>query len=154
MSYTYPHISLLNTTTQTIASANTPQVVTFNTVVRNDKITVTSTSRYTFKEGGDYLLSSAVQYTSTSGTRVLDMWFRVNGTDVANTNKKLAVKASNDVGVVPLAGIIVTVTAGQYIEMWMSADSTDVSLPAYVAGTTPTRPVTPSLFMTIIKIHP
>lgn len=52
MSYTYPHLSMLDTTTQTIASAGTPQVITFNTTLKADKIAVTSSSRFTVNEAG------------------------------------------------------------------------------------------------------
>lgn len=46
-----------------------------------------------------------------------------------------------------------SVTAGQYVELWMSGDDTSLQLITYAAGTSPTRPVTPSVRMDIKKLH-
>jgi hypothetical protein len=145
---------MLDTTTQAIAVADTPQVVTFNTTVQADKIAVTSSSRFTVNEGGQYLISAIAQVTASSANKTIDIWFRINGSDVVNSNTKMAIKNTGDVLLLPLGGMIVTMTAGQYFEIWTSGDSTDLSIIYYAAGVTPTRPVTSSLDLTIAKIHP
>lgn len=147
------HLTLLDTTTQTIASANTPQVVTFNTTTNADKIAVTSSSRFTFNEAGEYAVILNAEITAGVANKTADLWLRVNGTDVANSNRKRTI-INNETGIIILSGITVTVTAGQYIEVWFSGDDTSIQLPSYAAGTTPTRPVTPSVMLEIIKIHP
>lgn len=147
------HISLVDTTTQSIASSNTPQVVTFNTTVKADKIATTSTSRFTFNEGGEYAVHIHANVTASAANKTGDIWLRVNGTDVANSNSKRTI-VNNELAVLLVSGINVTVTAGQYIEVWFNGDDTSVQLKHYAAGTTPTRPATPSIMMTIIKMHP
>jgi hypothetical protein len=144
---------LLDTTTQTIASANTPQVVTFNTTLNNDKIAVTSTSRFTFNEAGSYSVNLGAEITAGVANKTGDIWIRVNGSDVANSNRKRTI-INNETGLITLIGFTITVTAGQYVEVWFSGDDTSVALPAFAAGTTPTRPVTPSIMMEIIRTHP
>jgi len=151
--YSKAHISLLDTTTQSIAVANTPQVVTFNTTVKADKITVTSSSRFTFQEAGEYSIILNGEITAGAANKIADIWLRVNGTDVANSNRKRTI-INNEVGSIVNSGITVTVTAGQYIEVWFSGDDTSVQLIHFNAGTTPTRPATASIMMTILKIHP
>lgn len=79
MAYSYPHISMLDTTTQTIASAGTPQVITFDTTVKADKIAVTSSSRFTVNEAGEYLVNATASVTAGVANKVIDVWFRVNG---------------------------------------------------------------------------
>lgn len=154
MSYSYPHLTILDTTTQTIASAGTPQIVTFNTTGIADKIAVTSSSRFTVNEAGQYLLTITAYVTDTSAAnKTLDMWARVNGTDVANSNTKTFITSTGDSLVASIARAV-TMTAGQYIEIWINGDSTTLSLLSSAAGTTPTRPATPSIFLTFIKIHP
>jgi len=153
MRYTYAHISMLDTTTQTIASAGTPQVITFDTTVRADKIAVTSTSRFTVNEAGEYLVNATASVTAGAANKLIDVWIRVNGSDVANTNSKRTI-VNNEVKALPIGGLVITLTAGQYVEFWMNGDDTSVALQSYVAGVTPTRPATPSIFMTLQKIHP
>lgn len=153
MAYSQPHISMLDTTTQAIAVANTPQVITFNTTSNADKIAVTSSSRFTFNEAGEYAITLSAIITSSAAGKTGDLWIRVNGTDVANSNRKRTI-VNNETGVLAITGLTVTVTAGQYIEFWFSGDDTGVSLVSFAAGTTPTRPVTPSIMMEIIRIHP
>lgn len=145
---------MLDTTTQAIAVADTPQLLTFNTTGIADKIDVTSSSRFTVKENGVYLLNADFQLTSTTANKIMDFWIRVNGSDVANSNDKITVTNGNDIRVLPMGGFILTLTAGQYIEFWMSGNSTDLSVITYAAGVTPTRPVTPSAKFTLTKIHP
>lgn len=144
---------MLDTTTQTIASAGTPQVITFNTTIKADKIAVTSSSRFTVNEAGEYLVNATATVTAGVANKVIDIWFRVNGTDVANSNSKRTI-VNNEVKALPIGGQVVTLTAGQYLEFWMNGDDTSVSLLSYTAGTTPTRPASPSILFTIQKIHP
>lgn len=152
MSYTTPHLSMLDTTTQTIAVADTPQVITFNTTNFAKKIAVTSSSRFTVNEAGDYIIMLSVQVTSSSANKMLDIWFRKSGTDVTNSNIKINLVNTNDEKLQTLNATL-SLTAGQYIEVWMSGSSTDLSLPSYSAGVTPTRPVTPSVFLTIERLN-
>lgn len=153
MSYSYAHISVLDTTDQSIAVANTPQVVTFDTTIVSDKIAITSSSRFTVNESGQYLVIADTTLTAGSANKTADIWLRVNGTDVANSNTKRTI-INNEIVQVPLVGQVVTMTAGQYIEVWFSGDDTSITLNADPAGTTPTRPASPSISLTILKIHP
>ncbi len=145
---------MLDTTTQTIAASGTPQLVTFNTTVKADKVAVTSSSRFTFNEAGFYtvLITTAVTDTA-SANKTLDLWLRVNGSDVTNSNTKVFITNSGDLMLTTISMSII-ITAGQYIELWANGDSTTLALPATAAGVTPTRPVTPSIFLTINRIHP
>lgn len=151
MAYTKPHISLYDTTTQTIATANTEQLITFNTTVMATKIVATSSSRFTFNEAGDYEVSFTAHVTASNANKVMDIWCKVNGTNADGNNKTIVVNNENKIvsAVFCLAGI----TAGQYIELFMNGDDNTLNLVAYGAGTTPTRPVTPSIRMTINRLN-
>lgn len=153
MAYSQPHISMLDTTTQTVASAGTPQVITFNTTGLADKIAVTSSSRFTVNEAGTYLIVATAQVTASVANKTIDMWLRINGTDVANSNSKRTI-INNEIIDLAIGGLPITLTAGQYFEFWMNGDDTSIALQSYVAGTTPTRPVTPSIKFTVARIHP
>lgn len=153
--YRTPFASALDTTTQTIAVANTEQIVTFDTNIVTNKIAHSTGSfpaRFTVNEAGKYLVTYAVTVTSSSANKSADTWIRINGTDVTNSNVKTSIISANDSKLVT-AHIIVDMTAGQYIELIFNGNSVDVKLVAVAAGVTPTRPVTPSARLIIEKIQ-
>jgi hypothetical protein len=150
MPYLTPHISLLDTTVQTIAVAGTPQFITFDTNLMSHKIVATSSSRLTFNEAGDYAIDVTTHITAGAANKILDIWLRINGVDVANSNSKTLV-VNNETKLLTVTKFI-TVTAGQYLEFWMNGDNNSLSLISYVVGTTPTRPVTPSIRLTIDRL--
>ena len=154
MSYLTPHASVLNTTTISIASANTVQLVTFDTnlvIKKTAHSTSVNPSRVTVNEAGDYIVFASLSVTASGAGKILDAWFRVNGSDVANSNIKVSIVNSNDQKLVTATAVL-TLTAGQYVELVMSGDSTTLSLLATAAGTSPTRPVTPSVILTLDKL--
>ena len=150
MSLLTPHISILNSSTQAISVADTAQVITFDTTLFAKKIIATSSSRFTANEAGDYLVVINGQCTSSAANKVLSIWIRRSGTDVALTRRDTTV-INNEVQVFAISSVI-TLTAGQYIELWMSGNSTALSLIALGAGTTPTRPTSPSIDVTIDRL--
>lgn len=101
--YLSPHVTLVDTTTQTIAVAGTPQVVTFDTTILAKKIVATSTSRFTVNEAGYYIVYISSHITSGSANKILDIWARINGTDVANSNTKTTV-VNNEIKLIKVTG--------------------------------------------------
>lgn len=148
--YLSPHLSLLDTTTQTIAAAGTPQLVTFDTTIITAKIVKTSTSRFTVNEAGNYLVAITGHITAGVANKTMDIWLRLNGTDVVNSNSKTTV-VNNEKRLIDVV-LVVPMTAGQYVEIWMNGDDTSLNLVAYAAGVTPTRPVSPSIRLTIDRL--
>jgi len=149
-----PHISLIDTTTQTIAVANTPQIITFNTELVNINMTQSTTTnpgRITALEEGWYSVRYSTQLHSTNANKTLDIWARVDGVDVANTNTKNKVQNANDEKRTN-AMFVVYMRSGQYFELWMSGDDTVLHIDATAAGVGPTRPLTPSIMFMLDKI--
>jgi hypothetical protein len=154
MSYLTPHASVLNTATINIATANTAQLVTFDTniiVKKTAHSTSTNPSRITVNEAGDYIVFASLQVTSSSAGKTLDVWYRVNGTDVPNSNVIVGIVNANDHKLSTVT-MVLTLTAGQYIELVMSGDSTNLSLSATTTGSSPTRPASPSIILTLDKL--
>jgi hypothetical protein len=113
-------------------------------------ITVASNSRITFAVAGTYRINASLQFNNSSATdRFVDIWFSKNGTNIANSNGRVAVPKTGDGGTYLLAyEIFETVTAGQYIEIYWYPENVAVTLhyrAAVVAnpGVTPAIPVTP-----------
>lgn len=147
-----PHIGLLDTTSQSIAVAHTPQVITFNTLGFVEKIVKTSSSRFTVLEGGNFIANISAQTELISGAnKILDIWIKVNGTNLANSNSKVRVVNSNDQKRLTIS-IPLTLSINDYVELWMSGDDVHLRLLATGIETTPDRPATPSIFLTIDKL--
>lgn len=146
-----PFFSACDTTTQAIDTADVPQLVTFDTIEVEQGIVATSSSRFTISQTGTYYVIANFQINSTSANKNMDLWIRVNGTDVPNSLSKNNIANSNDEK--DIAHIItVPIVAGDYIEIVINGDSTDLTLTSYPAGTSPTRPVAPSIYLKIQKI--
>lgn len=118
-------------------------------------ITGANNTRITFKKAGVYKLTYSLSFkNTTNGGQSVDVWFRYNGTDVANSNSRFFIPARKSTGD-PSYLIAVTAYTGiataddVYVEiMWRVSDVnvTMEALPAvtYSAGVTPAIPATPS----------
>lgn len=154
MRYTTPHASVLNTATINIATTDTAQLVTFDTnvmLVKSAHSTSVNPSRVTINEAGNYIVFVTTQATASGAGHTLDCWFRINGTDVVNSNVKTTIVNSNDQKLVTIT-MPMALTAGQYVELAISADHNSVSLTSSIAGTSPTRPASPAVIMTIDRL--
>jgi hypothetical protein len=122
-------------------------------------ITVASNSRITFAAAGTYRINASLQFNNSSGTdRFVDVWFSKNGTDIANSNGRVAVPKIGDGGTYLLAyEIFETVTAGQYIEIYWYPENAAVTLhyraPVVASpGVTPAIPATPPAIVVAERI--
>ena len=113
-------------------------------------ITVASNTRITFAVAGTYRINASLQFNNSSATdRFVDVWFSKNGTNIANSNGRVAVPKTGDGGTYLLAyEIFETVTAGQYIEIYWYPENVAVTLHYRAAvaaspGVTPAIPATP-----------
>lgn len=114
-----------------------------------------SNTRITFRKAGVYKLTYSLSFKNTTNdAQTIDIWFRYNGTDVANSNSRFSVPARKSTGdpsyliaVTPYIGIA---TADDvYVEIMWRVSDVNVTLeylPAVTAspGVTPAIPATPS----------
>lgn len=119
-------------------------------VVTGAGITIASNSRITFAAAGTYRINASLQFNNSSASdRFVDIWFSKNGTNIANSNGRVAVPKIGDGGTYLLAyEIFETVTAGQYIEIYWYPENVAVTLhyraPVVASpGVTPAIPATP-----------
>lgn len=110
-------------------------------------------TRLTFQYAGTYNIQFSVQLHNTSGGgsgNIVNIWFRLNGTDIANSDTKVTVN-SNSPYVVAAWNFIQTVTAGQYIELMWFADTTAIILEH--EASTASSPAIPSVIITAQQIR-
>ena len=122
-------------------------------------ITVASNTRITFAVAGTYRINASLQFNNSSAAdRFVDIWFSKNGTNIANSNGRVAVPKTGDGGTYLLAyEIFETVTAGQYIEIYWYPENVAVTLHYRAAvaaspGVTPAIPATPPAIVVAQRI--
>ena len=153
--------SFWDTTTQTAAAVNTAYPITINTAdPANNGVTVVSGSRITFQYAGVYSVTFSAQFTN-SDTQIHDanIWLRKNNAgssgDVPDTDSKFSIPNShggthgNLVGTV---NYVLSLNAGDYLELIWATTNTAVTLTSIPAGTTPVSPRIPSIILTATQV--
>ena len=149
-----PHGAFQDSTDQVAANTTTAYAVTFNTTDFANGVTVASSSRITVADAGIWNLQFSIQFTNTTNaSQDVDVWFRVNGTNAANSNSRFGFAPRKGVGdpyhIIAAMNYFLSLNATDYVEiMWRPTD-VGVSIEQYAAGTSPTRPAVPSAIVTM-----
>lgn len=137
-------------------AANTPTALTFNnSSAFNTGVTVASSSQITLDTAGVYLISISVQFDNKdSNDHDAYIWFRKNGTDIADSNSSVTVPKAADGGKTLLAvTIFESVTAGQYIEAVVMVENALVDVEHIAASVgPPAYPAVPSVILVVQRI--
>jgi hypothetical protein len=149
-----PYGAFQDSTDQVAASTTVAYPITFNTTDFSNGVTIASNSRITVADAGIWNLQFSLQFTNTTNaSQDVDVWFRVNGTNITASNSRYGLASRKGVGdpfhVIMALNYFVSLNATDYIEiMWRTTD-TGVSIEQYAAGTSPTRPAIPSAIATM-----
>jgi len=149
-----PHGAFQDSTDQTAANTTTAYAVTFNTTDFSNGVTIASNSRITVADAGIWNLQFSIQFTNTTNdSQDVDVWFRVNGTNAANSNSRFGFAprkgASDPYHTIAAMNYFLSLNATDYVEiMWRPTD-VGVKIEQYAAGTSPTRPAVPSAIVTM-----
>ena len=154
---TFSYGSFYDTTDQTAVSTTVAYAITLNTTDISQGVSIASSSQLTFADAGVYNIQFSIQLSSLStAPQDIDIWFRKNGTDIANSNSRFGLAARKGVGdpyhIVAALNFLVTVQALDYIQLMWNTTSVDAQIEHYVAGTSPTRPAVPSVILTATRV--
>lgn len=138
----------------------TATAVTFNTDEFPGSISIASNSRITFGERGIYLLNYSLAFTNpTNDAQDIDIWYRYEGTDIANSNSKFTIPARKNAGnnsyLIAVTPYMISVVAdNDYVELMFRVTDATVVLEHLAAvaaspGVTPAIPATPSVILTV-----
>jgi hypothetical protein len=149
-----PHGAFQDSTDQTAANTTTAYTVTFNTTDFSNGVTMVSNSRITVANSGIWNLQFSLQYKNTSNDgQDVDIWFRKNGTNIANSNSRFHLSARKAAGdpshLIAALNFFVSLVDNDYIEIMWRTTSTAVSLEHFDTSTNPTRPAVPSAIVTM-----
>jgi len=110
-------------------------------------------SQVTFANAGTYNIQFSAQFHNTGGGgsgNTVHIWFKLNGTDIADSDTRLTVP-SNAPYVVAAWNFIVSVSAGDYVEISWFTDNSNVILEH--EPITATYPAIPSVIITAAQIR-
>lgn len=140
---------------------NTPTLLYAENTANADGITMelgasNKKSRMTFAHAGTYNIQFSAQLHNTGGGgsgNTVNIWFRLDGVDIADSDTKVTVP-SNSPYVVAAWNFIVSVTAGQYVEMVFATDNANIIIEHEPAETSPyAHPAIPSLILTAVQVR-
>ena len=136
-------------------TANTATLMTLNTTDFSNGVSIAS-SKITVTYPGVYNLQFSAQFQNTDNQiQDISIWLKQNGTDIPGSTGYVSIPARKSASAGEEAHQItgwnyyLSMTAGQYVEIYWSATLASVTIQNYAAGTTPTRPSTQSVVATL-----
>jgi hypothetical protein len=134
-------------------TANTATLMTLDTTDFSNDVSISS-SKITVANAGIYNLQFSVQLENTdNASQDVYIWLKQNGVDIVGSTGKVGMPARKGVGD-PFHAIygwnyFVSMTAGQYIEIYWSTTNAAVTIQFYPASASPTKPATQSVVATL-----
>jgi hypothetical protein len=146
------HGSFYDTADQTNPVASQVNKMRLNTTDFASGVSIVSNSRITIANAGVYNIAFSAQFDKTdSGDDVVDIWLCKNGDPVANTNTQMTLVGNNGKHVAAW-NFLVKANAGDYYELCWSSPDTAVFINYVTTQSSPTRPATPSVILTVNQI--
>jgi hypothetical protein len=150
-------------TTQQTNTANTAKAITFNSTdtPNTNGVSIVSGSKITVTYPGTYNLQFSVQIQNTDNAQHdISIWLRqgndggtsadlVGSTGLISIPARKSAGAGNEGHGIFGWNYFVTMAANDYIQLYWSTDNTAVTIQNYAAGTSPTRPSTSSVVLTM-----
>jgi len=149
-----PYGAFQDSTDQTAANTTTAYAVKFNTTDFSNGVTIASDSRITVAVDGIWNLQFSIQFKNTiNDGQDVDIWFRKNGTNIANSNSRFHSPQRKSAGdpshIIAALNFFVEMAANDYIEIMWRTENTGVSIEHFGTSASPTRPAVPSAIVTM-----
>jgi hypothetical protein len=149
-----PYGAFQDGTDQTAANTTTAYAITFDTTDYSNGITLSNSSRLNVSQGGIYNVQFSVQFKNTTNdTQDVEVWFRKNGTDIAKSGSRFGIPPRKSAGdpshTIAALNYFIDLAESDYIQLMWRPSDVGVSIEQYPAGTSPTRPATPSVIATV-----
>ena len=148
--------SFYDITNQTAASTTAAYAITLDTTAASNGVSIASSSQLTFAEAGLYNVQFSIQFTNSgANAHAASVWFRKNGTDIENSNSEFSIPAKHgatDGRLIAAINFFVEVAADDYLELMWATEDTGISITYLAAQSSPTRPATPSVILTVNRV--
>jgi hypothetical protein len=155
-SLNHPYGTWIQTTTSTVSADNVPTELSGYTLQSGFGIDVSTgtPSRFTVSESGTYIFNYSLQFDkSGGGTSAVDIWIRLNGTDVSDSASQITIQGTAG-ETIAFCEYTLELVAGDGIAIvFASADST-VAVTTFPAISSPyVRPRVPGAIINMRRIR-
>jgi hypothetical protein len=135
-------------------SADTAYSATFDIIDFSQGVSLVSGSRITISNTGLYNIQFSSQLHTTANQSVdFSIWFAMTGSNIDNSNTDFTVEKIAGGGyAVAALNFLTRIASGSYIELKYSKTTLQGQLLAKGIQSTPTRPATPSVILTVTQI--
>ena len=134
------------------AAANTATLMTFNTTDFANEVSISS-SKITVNNAGIYNLQFSAQFRNTdTAFQDVYIWLRQNGVDIPGSTGFISVPnrhAGTDGHAIIGWNYFIEMNATDYVEIYWSVPTVDVTIQHLAASGTPTKPSTQSVVATL-----
>jgi len=149
---TYSYGYFVDTTDQTCTTVDTETLITWNTEVISQNISIdgTDASKINFAKSGVYSITfTAELYSASANSKTFYFWPKINGLEYANTTMVITLHSNAQNKTVSRAAVF-HVNAGDYLQSVWAVDDLDTSLQAVAA--TAFAPAAPSVTLSVIEV--
>lgn len=148
-----PYGAFQDDTDQSATTTVNAYAMSFSTTDFSNGIAVVSNTQLTVDSPGVYNLQFSAQFANgDSQIQDIDVWFRKNGTDIANSNSRFSINerhGSVDGHVIAALNFYIDLDAGDYVQIMWATTNIAVKLEHIGTQSSPTRPATPSVIATM-----
>jgi hypothetical protein len=124
--------------------------------VLSTTITGVLPSQITVVDAGLYNVQFSIQFTNSgANAHAASVWFRKNGTNIADSNSEFSIPAKHgatDGRLIAALNFFAELAAGDYLELMWAAQDSGINITYLAAQTSPTRPATPSVILTVARV--
>lgn len=154
-----PYGEFSNNNGQTAPSTGTSAVVEWDSTDKSSGVYTSNTTRVYVRNTGEYSVQYSLQLANLSNDgQYADIWFKKNGTIVDNTGKRYFLparkSASDPSHVVACYQTLISLTAGDYIEVAGSVSDVAVTLEYFAADGAVPRPAIPAASVVLKMVSP
>ena len=148
-----PYGAFSDVTSQT-TTANTATLMALNTTDFSNTVTLVTGSKIAVANAGIYNLQFSAQLQNLDNApQDVFIWLKQNGTDIVGSTGKVGMPARKSAGV-PFHDIkgwnyFLSMSAGDYVQIYWSTTNAAVTIETYAASGTPTKPSTASVVATL-----
>jgi len=135
-------------------TVNTATLMALNTTDFSNTVTLVTGSKITAATAGIYNLQFSAQLQNLDNApQDVFIWLKQNGTDIVGSTGKIGMPARKSAGV-PFHDIkgwnyFLSMSAGDYVQIYWSTTNANVTIETYAASGTPTKPSTASVVATL-----
>lgn len=138
---------------QTVPTADTILTMSAETTDYSQGVVVVDNSKFTVASGGTYNVQFSSVFNKIQGGTIeyVSVWVRVNGSDVPWSNTDVSMANNNEL-IVAAWNFLLELNSNDYVELMWSSTTNQMEMVAIAPQSTPTRPGTPSVIVTLTQV--